>query len=168
MTIADRYREWWEHELDCNEKMLAMIESVPADKRDDPRFQRAVVLAAHLAACRENWLDRMVNDSKNQIEWWPEDAKLEGLRPRYARMQRMWSEYLARITEEDLARNFEFPGGGKRYRWNIEGQIFQLVGHAYYHRGQIAMVVEELGGETEDTDYLFWAYPRNLEYGLIE
>jgi hypothetical protein len=27
--------------------------------------------------------------------------------------------------------------------------------------------VDDLGGETENTDYLFWAYPRNERYGVI-
>jgi len=54
-----------------------------------------------------------------------------------------------------------------QYRWSIEGQIVQLVGHAFYHRGQIAQIVDDLGGSTVDTDYLFWAYVKNPRYGKI-
>ena len=32
-------------------------------------------------------------------------------------------------------------------------QIEQLAGHAAYHRGQIALLVDQLGGEVQDTDY---------------
>ena len=168
MTIIDRYREWYEQEIDANDKMLPMIESVPMDRRDDPKFQRAVVLAAHLAACRDNWLDRMTNESKSQTEWWPEDAKVEELRARYAKTEKAWTGYLAKLSEEEMLRNFEFnTTEGPRYRWNVEGQIIQLVGHAFYHRGQIAMIVDDLGGKAVDTDYLFWAYPRNPEWGLV-
>ena len=35
-----------------------------------------------------------------------------------------------------------------------------MVGHAFYHRGQIVMLVAELGGDTVDTDYLFWSESR--------
>ena len=73
------------------------------------------------------------------------------------------------MRDDDLARDFEFNSStGDRYRWNIEGQIAQLVGHAFYHRGQISLLVDELGGETVDTDYLFWAVARNSHYGKIE
>ena len=121
-SIADRYREWFEQEIDSNDKMLGMIESVPNERLSDPRFQRAVTLAAHLAACRENRLDRMINDSKNQVPWWEEEAQLETLRPRYAAMEKSWSDYLAKVDEKELARNFEFPASqGTKYRWNIEG-----------------------------------------------
>ena len=169
MILLERYREWYEQEIDANGKMLAMIESVPVAKRDDPRFQRAIVLAAHLAACRDNWLDRMTNQSRNQIDWWPENAKLDELRPRYAKTQRAWSDYLASLTEEEMAKEFEFnTTEGPRYRWYNEGQIIQLVGHAFYHRGQIALLVDQLGGETVNTDYLFWAYPRNPRWGAVQ
>jgi uncharacterized damage-inducible protein DinB len=169
MTLIDRYREWYEQEIDANDKMLTMIESVPADRRSDPKFQRAIVLAAHLAACRDNWLDRMINESKAQVDWWPEKARLEELRPRYVKTEKAWTDYLAKITEEDLAKEFVFDTTqGPRYRWYIEGQIIQLVGHAFYHRGQISMIVDELGGKSVDTDYLFWAYPRNERWGAVQ
>ncbi len=93
---------------------------------------------------------------------------METLRPRFAAIETRWVSYLDLIKDEDLERNFEFPAtDGNRYRWNIEGQIVQLVGHAFYHRGQIAMIVDDLGGEKVDTDYLFWAYEKDARWGKI-
>lgn len=164
----DRLQTWYEHEKDSNDKMIAMIESVPESHRAEARFGRAVDLASHLAACRENWLDRMIAKGEDQGPWWQENTELASLRPRFQNIERRWSEYLTAITEADLARDFEFAGSdGTRYRWSIEGQIIQLVGHAFYHRGQIAMLVDELGGETVDTDFLFWAYQRDSKYGRV-
>lgn len=169
MTVIERYRHWYEHERAANAKMLAMIESVPVEQRGDPRFQRAVALAGHLAACRENWLDRMVAGGVHQVDWWPEGERLEGLRSRYEKVEVAWSQYLGSLTESELERDFEYGAtDGRRYRWNVDGQIFQLVGHAYYHRGQIAQLVEALGGVPEDTDYLYWAFPQNPKYGPID
>jgi uncharacterized damage-inducible protein DinB len=167
MTAIERYRTWYEHEKDCNEKMLAMIDSVPPERRSDPGFGRAVDLAAHLAACRENWLDRMAASGTNQVDWFPRNVPLESLRPRFARMEVQWIQYLNGLSDEDLERDFEFPARDGRYRWNIEGQIVQLVGHAFYHRGQVSLLVDELGGKTVDTDYLFWAVARDCRYGRI-
>ncbi|AIE83781.1 DinB family protein [Fimbriimonas ginsengisoli] len=159
MSSIENYRQWYEHEKWCNEKMLEMLGSVPEGVREDERFQRAVVLAAHLAACRENWLDRMIDGGVNQTDWWPEKAELADLRPRFDAIESRWTDYLANLSEPELDVDFDFPvssGGG--YRWNIEGQIVQLVGHAFYHRGQIAQLVDQLGGEAVDTDYLYWAF----------
>ena len=167
--MIKNYRIWYEYERDCNMKMLAMLGSVPAGRRSDPRFARAVGLAAHLAACRENWLDRMKTGGESQGDWWPKDVSLDALGPRYARVEGDWTEYLSQLDDEGVKSDFEFSAtGNSRFRWNIEGQIVQLMGHAPYHRGQVALLVDDLGGETVDTDYLYWAYPRNPRYGQID
>src|SRR5438046_10212483 len=122
--------------------MIAMIESVPDDRRTDSKFLTAVTLAAHLAACRENWLDRMIEGGNSQTPWWPEGSTLESLRPRYEAIEARWTNYLHSVSDEALSCEFEFPAtDGHQYRWSIEGQIVQLVGHALYHRGQIAQIV---------------------------
>jgi uncharacterized damage-inducible protein DinB len=163
MSCIERYRAWFEQEKASNAKMLGMVASVPEASRSDPRFERAVVLAAHLAACRENWLDRMVAGGTSQVDWWPEGPALEDLPARFAVLEAKWTAYLASLTDQGLDVDFEFPVTGGRYRWNIEGQIMQLVGHAFYHRGQIALLVDELGGTAVDTDYLYWAFETHSE-----
>src|SRR2546423_97012 len=115
MSMIERYRTWYEHERDCSLKMLAMIESVPEDRRSDPSFAHAVDLAAHLAACRENWLDRMIGEGKQQVDWWTKDVQLDTLSGRFARIESAWTDYLGSLTDEGLERIFEFPAGNTRY-----------------------------------------------------
>jgi len=160
MSRIEHYRHWYEHEKHANKAMLKMLNSVPQEKRADPRFQQAVTLADHLAACRDNWLARMNNGASTQTAWWRKDAKLEDLRARYKKTEKKWTDYLAGLKDRNLDRDFDFvdSSGKFGYRWNIEGQIIQLVGHAFYHRGQISLLVDQLGGKTVDTDYLFWEY----------
>ena len=60
MSLVEHYREAYEYEKDCNQKMLAMIESVPdANRGMTTVFSKPSRSPAHLAACRENWLDYM-------------------------------------------------------------------------------------------------------------
>jgi uncharacterized damage-inducible protein DinB len=165
MAVIERYREWYEHERDSNDKMIGMLEGVPADRRDDARYARALTLAGHLAACRENWLDMIRHGETDLVDWWPQDVKLAELRPRYGRLESAWTEYLGSLTDEELVKDFEFKDGGHWWRWNVEGQVAQLNGHAPYHRGQIAQIVDSLGGETVATDYVDWAMPRDPRWG---
>ncbi len=167
MALIERYRLWYEHERDCNAKTLAMLESVPPTQREDPRFARAVCLAAHLAACRWNWLLFLRGEEGPLDPWWQEDATIDGLRSRHAEVEAAWSEYLAGLTDETLVADFEFAECGQRFRWNVEGQIHQLAGHADYHRGQIALLVDMLGGEAVETDYVYWAIDREPRYGEV-
>ena len=160
MSLIERYRVMYEHEKDCNRKMLAMLEAVPEASRSEARFQRAVTLAGHLAACRENFLDCMDGQGRNRVAWWDERCDLTTLRPRFAAVESHWTDYLARLDEGQLAQDFELIEEGQSFRYPIEVQIVQLMGHAFYHRGQIALLVDQLGGETVDTDYVDWAYSR--------
>lgn len=157
-TLISRYCHLYEHEKFSNATLLAMIDSVPTDQHRDPRFQQALNLAAHLAACRENWLDRMVARGENQVPWFEEAASRASLTLRFQAVEHAWTAYLASLDDDDLQVDFEFPlGNGQRFRWYVEGQILQLIGHGNYHRAQIALLVDQLGGKTVDTDYLFWA-----------
>ena len=141
--------------------MLDMIESVPEDRRSDPQFHRAVDLAAHLALCRENWLNRMDGNGSAVDHWFEDGVDFNTLRQRFANTERSWTLYLHRLKDEDLEKDFEFSGtDGASYSLQIEVQVTQMVGHAFYHRGQIVMIVDSLGGDSVDTDYLFWAVSR--------
>ncbi len=168
MSVISRYRHWYQHEQDCNAKLLTMLRSVPTEAQKDPRYQRAVDLAAHLAACRENWLDRMTAGGNRQTEWFPAGTSLDSLDARFAAIEKAWANYLKSLSEQDLSHDFDYiRADGVPMHWSIEGQIAQLLGHAFYHRGQIAMIVDDLGGEHVDTDYLFWMFENDARYGEV-
>jgi uncharacterized damage-inducible protein DinB len=162
-SLADRFRRWYEYERDCNAKTLAMLDSVPTDRRATPEFQKAVDRMAHLVAARRRWLHRLGH--------WPEapalfptGTMLEELPVLIATTEAAWVGYLAGLDDAHLSQPFEWQtDDGKRYRWTIEGVLTQVFGHAWYHRGQIAQLVAGLGGKAVDTDYIFWCKPERLD-----
>ena len=165
MSLLERYRELYEYEIDCNLKMLGMLDSVPDASRSEARFQQAVTLAGHLAAGRERWLDYMTGRSHSEVAWWDEHCELATLPPRFAALERRWTDYLACLTEDQLAHKFEFTeSNGESFRLPIRVQVEQLVGHAAYHRGQIALLVSQLGGDIVDTDYADWCWAKQYGY----
>jgi uncharacterized damage-inducible protein DinB len=65
---------------------------------------------------------------------------------------------LQRLDDAELNRVLEWEAtDGHRYRWDVEGILTQVFGHAWYHRGQIAQLVASLDGKAVDTDYIFWS-----------
>jgi uncharacterized damage-inducible protein DinB len=164
MPLLTLYRELYEHEKYCNHKMLEMLESVPEGNRSDTRFKQAVTLADHLVACREKWLGYMEGRGSIQTPWWNEQCDLSTLQPRFIALEAQWTDYFARLEEEQLAQDFEFTeANGESFHIPLEVQIAQLIGHAPYHRGQIALLVDQLGGETVDTDYVDWWWNHRKE-----
>jgi uncharacterized damage-inducible protein DinB len=155
-SMADRFREWYEYERDCNAKSLGMLESVPQERRTAAEFQKAIDKMAHLVAARRRWLHRLGHFPEAPPPF-PQGTALADLPQLVADTETAWVAYLARLDDAELARMFEYQlADGRRYRWDIEGMLTQVFGHAWYHRGQIAQLVAGLGGKAADTDYIFW------------
>lgn len=159
-AFSAQFRHWYEYEKDCNQKTMQMLASVPPESRTSPQFARAAGKMAHLVAARHMWLYRL-GAAPDRPESWTPDTTMEELPARIADIEARWTAYLERLTDADLAADFECVGGdGKRYRWGLLNLLTQVFGHAWYHRGQIAMLVKDLGGEAVDTDFIFWDRPR--------
>ena len=158
MHLTDLYREHFRHECYANAAMLRMLAGVPAENRDDPRFARAVRIADHLAACRINHLKFITAAGGPYEEWFAEEAYFDGLPAKFSAAEEAWTAYLETLTDEQALGTFGIPiENGEVYTLQTRVQIEQLIGHAAYHRGQVVMLVDMLGGETEDTDYVDWA-----------
>jgi uncharacterized damage-inducible protein DinB len=160
---SDRIRYWYDHERDCNTKTLAMIESVPAERRVTPEFQRAVDLMAHMVSARRMWLFRLGHAPQPPTGWSPEGTTVGDLPEMVSSIEAAWANYLGKLTDDDLARELEWEGADKsRWRWPVEKILTQVSGHAWYHRGQIVVLVGALGGKTMSTDLIFWDRPARL------
>jgi uncharacterized damage-inducible protein DinB len=155
-SLADCFRQWYEYERDCNAKALAMLASVPAERRSTPEFEKAIGRMAHLVAARRRWLNRLGHWADPPVAF-PTGVALAELPALVADTEAAWVAYLGRLDEAELSRQFEWVApDGKRYHWNVEGVLTQTFGHAGYHRGQIAQLVAGLGGKAVDTDYILW------------
>jgi len=108
------------------------------------------------------WLHRLGVVPDRPENWFP-PTTLDQLPTLVSAIEGRWTAYLARLSDADLAADFECTGSdGNRYRWRLLDLLTQVFGHAWYHRGQIAMLVKDLGGEPVDTDYIFWDRPTVL------
>src|SRR6516225_8898043 len=129
-SLADRFRRWYEYERDCNAKSLEMLASVPVERRAAPEFQKAVDRMAHLVAARRRWLHRLGHLGEAP-PLFPQGTKLGDWPARVAGTEAAWVAYLDRLDERELARTLEWEAGdGRRYRWDVEGILTQVFGHA--------------------------------------
>ncbi|MEP6742239.1 MAG: DinB family protein [bacterium] len=156
-TFIDRYRRWFEYEKDSHAKTLASLDAVPDEFRESEGFRKAVYLLGHIVAARRMWLFRF-GIAKDNAELFPHDVTLSDLRSQISQMESLWSDYLAQLTDSELARVFEYQSyEGPRFRNTIEEILTQLFGHSWYHRGQIAQLIRSIGAEPAVTDFVFWA-----------
>jgi len=156
--MAERYRRWFEYEKDSHAKVLAALESAAASARESKAFRKAVELAGHIAAARRLWLFRLGAAKEAPTDFFPRGMTLSELAEHIEEVHATWSDYLARISEEEIASSFEYRSTeGIRYRNTVEDILTQLHGHSLYHRGQIAMLLRSAGVEPPATDFVFWA-----------
>ena len=156
-NLVEQYRRWFEYEKDAHAKVVRSLESVPIERRTTREFRRAVTLLAHLAAARRVWLCRLGVLSEMPAAFFPEDIDIAAAAAELGAIQGHWDAYLARLTDEELARTFEYKSlDAGRFRNRVEDILAQLFGHSSYHRGQIAMLVRAAGGEPAVTDLIYW------------
>lgn len=154
--LAERFRRWLELEQTAHERVLAAFDTVPADRRQDPEYGRAIDLLAHVAAARGLWLARFGVEGAETPELFPHDATLFDVAARLARVQSRWSSWLADLDDVDLARTFSYHSiDGGHWENSFEDILAQLNGHSWYHRGQIAQTLRRLGGEPAVTDLVY-------------
>lgn len=162
-TLADRFRRWYDYERDCNSKTFEMLDSVPAERRETAEYRKAVDRMAHLTSARRRWLFRF-GRLPEMPPLFPTGAKLDEVRATTADTESLWVEYLRTLDDAELARTIEWQGpDGTPFRFDVEGALTQVFGHAWYHRGQIAQLVAMLGGTAVDTDYILWCRRQNSD-----
>lgn len=158
--MPERYRRWFEYEKDAHAKVLASLETVPAEARRSEDYGKALGLLAHIVAARRLWLYRFEAAAEGPTtieELFPKNVRLEDLSSQVASMHEAWTAYLAALGPSELDRVFEYESlEGDRYRNRVEDILTQLFGHSWYHRGQIAVLVRSLGGEPAVTDFVYW------------
>lgn len=167
LTRADEYRRAFEHESQANHAMLDMLAGVPEAARWDGRFQRAISIASHMCACRQNYLNSLLGSESQAEPWFEEQGDFSSLRSRFNRMEAEWKAYLANLDGAALDGFFTFWDNGRKWKMSTQAQLFQLIGHAGYHRGQVVLLVDQLGGETVDTDFILW-FEQNVPGGCGE
>jgi uncharacterized damage-inducible protein DinB len=156
--LSDHFRRLFEYERASHAKVLAALQSVPAERRAASEFQRAVDLFAHLVAARRMWLARLGLGAAPSGGIEPKGVALAELPARLAEMEAPWAGYLATLTDAEVRRMLEYASlDAGRFRNSVGDTLTQLHGHSLYHRGQIALALKALGVQPPITDFIFWA-----------
>lgn len=86
-------------------------------------------------------------------------TKLDELVSLLENMEQLWDEYLQRQTDDQISLVLEYESfDSGRCRSLIEDILAQLLGHLWYHRGQIASLVKAAGGQPAATDLIYWSW----------
>jgi uncharacterized damage-inducible protein DinB len=125
--LIARFRRWFEYERDAHAKVLASLDTVPADRRAGAEYRKAVTLLGHIVAARRLWLGRLGAAPLPADPLFPEESDLPAVAGEWQRVADAWDYYLTGLTDADLAREFEYQSyDGGRFRNRVEDGLAQL------------------------------------------
>ena len=114
---------------------------------------RAVKLLAHILSTQWLWLERM-KGVKQSLPVWPEWT-LEEIKAQLPKLKREWKVFLGEKKPAELALRFQYTNTkGEHYSSSIGDTAMHVIMHGVYHRGQIALLVRDNGGEPAYTDFI--------------
>lgn len=155
---AENFRRLFRYEQDSHATVLSSLEATASNLQAEAGFKKAVDLLAHVVAARQLWLFRLGQLESPPAELFPQGVRLGGLPAELAEMHRTWGGYLATLTDAHVEHVLEYRSNdGKSFRNDVGDILTQLYGHSLYHRGQIALLLRQIGARPAATDFIFWA-----------
>lgn len=153
MDRVDHFRGLMAYESWATEQAIASIESVPESGRGSAAFDRALRLIPHVQLARAVWLYRVKGAPyENPTDWFPRMDPSD-MRTLSAQVDDRWRGFLAPLTEPDLDRECTYTSSeGVGYASLLADVLSHVFNHSTYHRGQVARLVAECGGQRAATD----------------
>ncbi|MDY7092396.1 MAG: DinB family protein [Acidobacteriota bacterium] len=144
----------------ANEKLFRVIEQLSPDEFTRPvagSYGSIRNTLVHVLSTERGWLERCggpARGPKLEAAAYPTAASLI---EEWRRVEGSVREFLAELDEEDLQRSAEYPGAGGAIRSMPVGELLHhTANHAVHHRGQVAVLLRELGYAPGNVDLLFY------------
>jgi uncharacterized damage-inducible protein DinB len=130
------------------------MRSVPANNDSSAELSRARSVLAHTQETRHWWLSALGAIDAPPAQQGFAEQPIADSAARAAELDAHWTAYLARVTDADLARVCELTSNNRPYRRLARDICMHVLLHGSYHRGQIAMLVTQAGGQRKSTDLI--------------
>lgn len=114
---------------------------------------RPLELYAHVLGAEHVWLARLRGDRPVHPVW--PALTLDECAALAEETHEGLAAFVTALPASDFAREVAYTNSaGRSFRSRIDDILTQLLTHGCYHRGQIALLVRDAGGEPQPTDYI--------------
>lgn len=117
----------------------------------------------HVLSAEWGWLDRCGGPARGE-RLKPEDfPTAESVRELWRQVEEHMRAFLASLADDDLSRHIEFALGNAPKQSIALGELLQhAIVHAVHHRGQVALLVRELGKTPGNFDLLLYSTEKQM------
>ncbi len=152
--MLTHFRTLLTYEREANARVIASLRSIPEPNQKSDTAKRARGIFGHMQNARHLWLSRLGGCKPRPWVMFP-DLPIDALDDDARVLDGLWQNYLAGLSNADLSRDIDYQStDGSRFRSTMSEIITQIFNHSNYHRGQIAMLVKQSGGESASTDFI--------------
>jgi uncharacterized damage-inducible protein DinB len=159
MRVADLER-LYDYSYWANRKLFDVIAQLPAEQFTQNvsgsygSIRNALV---HVLSAEWGWLDRCGGEQRGP-RLNPDDyPAAESVIETWRRVEGCVRAFLPKLKDEDLARAIEFSiGSGPTHSITLGDLMYHSVIHAVHHRGQVALILRELGYTPGNFDFLIY------------
>ena len=121
---------------------------------EKPANSRSQLMLSHILLAEKIWLTRLNGEDSSSITVFEELSLAECSRLS-DELHSAYLEYIDALTEADLDTIIIYKNTeGLEFQTAIKGILIHVGLHAVYHRGQVAMLVRDGGGEAVSTDFI--------------
>ncbi len=157
MDHISRLKRQFRHDLIANLATLRSIEAM------SPPPERAVDLMAHIAGSQSVWQSRIGIEAMPPLPVWP-TLSLANCRPLLETLASAWQDALATADDAWLALTISYSNtSGRQFQNTVADVLAHVTHHGAYHRGQVALLVRQMGGQPAVTDFIFSARTGELD-----
>jgi uncharacterized damage-inducible protein DinB len=110
---------------------------------------------AHIVWAEWLWLQRWQGTSPTNVFEPADFPRSEALETRWLEVEADQGVFLAGLTSQRLASRVRYVNlQGQPWEYPLWRQMYHLVNHSTYHRGQVAAKLRQLGSRAVSTDFL--------------
>ena len=148
------YNSWANH---CTLDSCAAITTEQFTRDQSSSFKSIRDTLAHTCDAEWLWLERFHGRSHTGMPPATNYPDLTALRARWEDIERDLNDFVASLSDSDLARVYEFKTTQGVPQTQPAWQMLQhLANHGTYHRGQIATMLRQLGAKAQGTDMIIF------------
>ena len=167
---AEEIRQLYDYNLWANHRILDACSALTQQQfaqRIESSFPSVRETLVHICAAEWIWLERWLGRSPGTEEWEQFGRELTD----FARLRTYWADregklksFVAALTPERLAAPFQIRTvAGKIYIQPLWQMLQHLVNHGSYHRGQVTMMLRQLGANPIGTDLITFYRDRQAQ-----
>jgi uncharacterized damage-inducible protein DinB len=161
MTVKD-LEDLYDYGYWADRKLFDVISQLRPEEFTRPvagSYESVRNTMVHILSAEAGWLDRCGGPARgpklNPVDF----PTIESVTQAWNRVEANVREFLAKLKDEDLARHVEFSfGQSEKYSMPLVELMHHAAIHGVHHRGQVAMLLRQLGRAPGDIDiFVYYA-----------